>query len=442
MTEPGLASPAPLDSRVRNRRGRRWRRAQRLACLVAAATAAAAATGACGRAPQVVWRLDAQAAEPTAPLFAADLVAFGHAHGISLVERGGSLRCQFADAGRVTATPRTNGELYFFGGSNQIFYAIDRDCRPVWTFITGAAIDQAPEVLGNLVHVGSHDGHLYALEAASGRLAWSFPDLPTLRQPAPEVPMAIAALDLAPRAPASRPKGHRARRAALRHRRAAGLQVMAAMPQPAAEDDAVALQPGGGFGARTPVAVGGVVYAVNDDHFLYGLEATSGALVGRFDLGARAAAPPIMMNGLVVVATTAGEVRAIDRQRLSAVWSTPLKVQPGSVPHLVRKSIAFFSLDAGLVGLDPLTGRQCWSSPTPQRAGGSAEFFGPWTLTYVPGAHAGIVAADNRSGKVVWQLPTRGDLPSHVAREGRRLWVLAGDGRITCLQLPDLGASA
>ncbi len=52
-------------------------------------------------------------------------------------------------------------------------YALDaRSGRIVWTFHTGGEVKGGVAMSGNRVYVGSYDGHLYALDAGTGRLVW------------------------------------------------------------------------------------------------------------------------------------------------------------------------------------------------------------------------------------------------------------------------------
>jgi hypothetical protein len=44
-----------------------------------------------------------------------------------------------------------------------------------WTYPTGGAISSSPAVVNGVVYVGSDDGKLYALNAATGALKWSYP---------------------------------------------------------------------------------------------------------------------------------------------------------------------------------------------------------------------------------------------------------------------------
>ena len=44
-----------------------------------------------------------------------------------------------------------------------------------WSFPTGGSVQCSPAVADGVVYVGSQDGNVYALDAATGAQAWSFP---------------------------------------------------------------------------------------------------------------------------------------------------------------------------------------------------------------------------------------------------------------------------
>jgi len=46
--------------------------------------------------------------------------------------------------------------------------------KAVWTFTTRARIDSSPVVVGNRVVVGSGDGKLYVVDAATGKSTFEF----------------------------------------------------------------------------------------------------------------------------------------------------------------------------------------------------------------------------------------------------------------------------
>jgi outer membrane protein assembly factor BamB len=46
--------------------------------------------------------------------------------------------------------------------------------KSIWTVMTRARIDSSPVVSGNNVYVGSSDGKLYVVDAASGKTVFEF----------------------------------------------------------------------------------------------------------------------------------------------------------------------------------------------------------------------------------------------------------------------------
>ena len=45
----------------------------------------------------------------------------------------------------------------------------------LWTYTTGGAVESSPSVANGVVYAGSDDNNLYALNASSGALLWTFP---------------------------------------------------------------------------------------------------------------------------------------------------------------------------------------------------------------------------------------------------------------------------
>jgi eukaryotic-like serine/threonine-protein kinase len=67
-----------------------------------------------------------------------------------------------------------NGRV-FVGGRDKMVHALDASTgKAAWTFTTRARVDSSPAIAGGIVWVGSNDGRLYALDAASGKSVWEF----------------------------------------------------------------------------------------------------------------------------------------------------------------------------------------------------------------------------------------------------------------------------
>ena len=48
--------------------------------------------------------------------------------------------------------------------------------RRKWRYTTGDIVFSSPAVANGVVYVGSDDGNVYALNARTGKLVWTFPD--------------------------------------------------------------------------------------------------------------------------------------------------------------------------------------------------------------------------------------------------------------------------
>ena len=66
-------------------------------------------------------------------------------------------------------------KLVVLGGRDKLVHGIDRATgKPLWTFATHGRVDSSPVVVGQRVFVGSDDGNLYELNAATGELRAKF----------------------------------------------------------------------------------------------------------------------------------------------------------------------------------------------------------------------------------------------------------------------------
>jgi outer membrane protein assembly factor BamB len=84
---------------------------------------------------------------------------------------------------RVPGAPTAAGGLLFFCGDDGKVRAVDGETgEERWTYFTGAPVRVPPTIWNNRAYVGSADGHIYCLEAATGRLIWRFRASPVDRR--------------------------------------------------------------------------------------------------------------------------------------------------------------------------------------------------------------------------------------------------------------------
>ncbi len=85
---------------------------------------------------------------------------------------------ELADAAFPTA-PITAGGLVFFADRNGVVHAVDAEAgEPIWKTFTAGPIYFPPAYSNNRLYVGSADGRVYALEAATGKRLWTFQAAP------------------------------------------------------------------------------------------------------------------------------------------------------------------------------------------------------------------------------------------------------------------------
>jgi outer membrane protein assembly factor BamB len=89
--------------------------------------------------------------------------------------RDREIRWKFETAGKITASPRTDGNSVYLGSWDGNVYAVDLSTGDLkWKYQTGWGIDSTPDVSDGMVFVGSLDNNFYALDEDSGDLVWYF----------------------------------------------------------------------------------------------------------------------------------------------------------------------------------------------------------------------------------------------------------------------------
>ncbi len=121
--------------------------------------------------------------------YAGPAVAYGrvyignvNARVLALQATDGRIAWSRALGGFVYSSAAVSGRTVFVGSYDHRLHALDAvSGRPRWTFDTGERISGSPSVIGGLVYVstlarGGRKGTTYALDVATGRRVWSFPD--------------------------------------------------------------------------------------------------------------------------------------------------------------------------------------------------------------------------------------------------------------------------
>jgi hypothetical protein len=73
------------------------------------------------------------------------------------------------------SSPVVSGNTVIFGSGDQTVYALDAVTGKLkWSFATGDVVHASPAVANGVVYIGSWDRNLYAIDLASGREKWRY----------------------------------------------------------------------------------------------------------------------------------------------------------------------------------------------------------------------------------------------------------------------------
>ncbi|MBI4876956.1 MAG: PQQ-binding-like beta-propeller repeat protein [Acidobacteria bacterium] len=249
--------------------------------------------------------------------------------------------------------------------------------RIAWQYRAGGPIRGTPRVTPAAVLFGANDGVIHALDRATGRLQWSY------------------------RTNAYEERAHQF--------------------------------------FSTPEAAAGRVYVGAADQFLYCLDERTGRLVWRHRLSDWIRAKPVVIGGVVYIATLDGTVAALAGEGSAPreLWSRKVTAHQ-ILADLTASATGLLvgASDLFLCSLDPLHGQVRWrhslleaSSADGERvladlvAGGADYQSSPTTAAgrvYAGGPNRFVYAVDSETGQEIWRFETSGQVSgTPIVAEGR-----------------------
>jgi len=275
----------------------------------------------------------------------------------------------------------------------------------LWRFETMGPVRSSPVIAGGTLYVGSTDGSLYAVDAASGEERWQA----SVGSPVSSSPAVAHGLVI------------------FGSRDGAFHAVHASTGQPEWRFETGDLLPwewgleGWDIYTSSPVLADSVVVFGAGDGSLYALQAATGAELWRFDTDGRIRSTPAIVDGIVFAGSTDGIVYALDLASGSEVWrhategagmtSADLGVDRKSIiaPVAVAEGLVFVgSRDGYMYALDQQTGERRWRF----------SHDGSWAMS-APAISDGTLYAGTSDGRFVHAVDVQ---------SGEELWRFVGEG--------------
>lgn len=340
--------------------------------------------------------------------------------GLGKITASGKLNGQSASAWFTVATdwaqsrfgPNLDGDNSY---ENKLGPANVKSLHPAWSFRPGTNMASAPTIADGLAYVGTTDGHLYAVNASTGRKAWNW-TVPGMTTPVPlgtpAVSGNIAYVSSNGYIYAIGPGGNLAwKYAAIAPPSAPTVQdgvVYAA----AGNVYAISALSGGqlwkvdpastsGCGTQ-PAVADGVIYVSCADGNLYALSAATGATLWSYSNGSRLTAPAVT-GGVAYVGDTFGDtVHAISTTTHVQLWSYTAGGQIDNTPAVANGTVYISSFDGDIHALNASSGAEEWSFSEGTLASSGISPAVANGVVYVTSPNQIVYALDAQTGKKLW----------------------------------------
>ena len=309
-----------------------------------------------------------------------------------------------------SSSPTVVNGIVYVGSWDKKLYALDANTGTLkWSYATGHFIYSSPAVVNGIVYVGSLDHNLYALDANTGTLKWSYATAGMIENSSPTVVNGLVyvgsddgklyALD--------------ANLGTLKWSYTTGKSIT----------------------SSSPAVANGIVYIGSDDNKLYALDANTGTLKWSYTTGGSLFSPTVS-NGRVYVRSDDGKLYALDATIGTLKWSST--ILSDSLSLAVANGVIYvssYSPDNKLYALDANTGMVKWSSVSI----GIFQYSSPAIangVVYIGSENYYLYALDANTGTVLWSYLTGYSILSSPAVVNGIVYVGSDDYKLYAFSLP------
>lgn len=315
------------------------------------------------------------------------------------------LRWRTLTQGEIRGTPAVSGDLVLIGSYDGHLYALDQrtgDLR--WQFATAQPICSTPLPWQDLVIIGSEDFHVYGLDAATGREVWRHRTWGHVRS---------SPRTFEDRVYIGSDDGHIH---VLDPRTGDALWTFEAYREV----------------RSSAAAENGILFVGSSDEYLYAVDMRSRERKWAYHTEGPIISSPAVADGYVYVGSLDFSVYCVEAKSGWLAWCERTDRFVVSSPCLVADRLYIGSTDKHLYCLNRRTGQRIWRyaagdqvNSTPVHAGG-AIYFGC--------VDGGVYSVDAASGKLLWRFATGGKVPGSACVHAGVVYIGSTDGCLYALE--------
>jgi uncharacterized repeat protein (TIGR01451 family) len=279
-----------------------------------------------------------------------------------------------------------NGVAYSDSDDGRLYAQNASTGAVLWSYDTGTSTI-SPVVANGVLYIGAVSrgtiqGEMLALNASTGAKLWSYVTGDFFEGPSPTVVNGVIYVG------SSNPATNVGDVIALNATTGAKLWSFAT--------------DGHGIVETSPAVVNGVVFVGSNDANVYALNATTGAKLwsftttGEFD---QVKSSPAVANGVVYVANTGGNVYALNANTGAELWSFTIDEIVQSSPAVANGVVYINADDGNLYALNASTGAKLWSSAF---GGGNSSPAVANGVVYVGSNDSNVYALNASTGAKLW----------------------------------------
>ena len=236
----------------------------------------------------------------------------------------------FATGDEVYSSPRVVGGVLYIGSNDGHLYALDAlSGKEFWTHQTSGAVTSSPAVADGTVYFGCDDGRLYAVEAARGVRRWAFRTGGAMHS-SPAVAEGLVYIG-------------------CRDNFLYALEIATGKPRWRFK--------GGGWFNSSPIVAAGIVYVGCRDHNVYALDAGTGDKRWSYTTGSTVDSSAAVLGGKLSIGGDDHNVYALSAATGKYLWAFQAQQGVDSTPIVIDGVLYVGSDDGNLYAIDADTGR-------------------------------------------------------------------------------------